>query len=94
MEKFYNSPTTLNAYRNPIYPAFIAIVYACFGVSPAALFKIQFLLLVLFGSLFHFGHKLSGRIGLFLSILAYMAFLQTSKHHAFSAMSEVLLFAM
>lgn len=86
----YNNPPTL--YRNPGYPIFIAAVYKAFSVNPKTLRIIQFLLLVMAGSLLpYISYRMAGVKGVVPGIFAYLLFLITDHHYAFDIMAEALI---
>lgn len=108
--KFYTYPGLVNGHswdnfysrdskwfdfaRNPLYPFGVSVLYSLCGVRPDILFLVQFMLLILSGSLLpYICYKIMGVQGIFAGLLTYSAFLYFDSHYAFQVMTEALVIA-
>ncbi len=91
-KEFYGHKSGPSFYRNPVYPLFIASVYKTFSASPKTLRIIQFMLLIIAGSLIpYIGYKLSGEKVMLPGIFAYLIFLVADHRYAFEVMAEAII---
>ena len=89
---FYDKGRGYDFYRNPVYPFFVAAVYRICGVSPDILRLVQFLLLILAGSLLpYLCCRMSLPRGMLIGMMAYVAFLILDHSYASEVMCEALI---
>jgi hypothetical protein len=82
---------TPDFYRNPVYPLFIGAVYKIGSVKPGLLRMVQFVLLILSGSLIpYLCYRLWGNKGIITGVLSYLLFLHYDTYFAMSVMCEAL----
>jgi hypothetical protein len=91
---FYTGGRGYDFYRNPVYPLFISAVYSISGVSPDVLRRVQFLLLILAGSMLpYLCCRMSLPRGMLIGVMAYAVFLFLDHSYASDVMCEALIVA-
>ena len=89
---FYAGGRGYDFYRNPVYPLFISAVYSISGVSPEWLRRVQFLLLILAGSILpYLCCRMSLPRGMLIGVAAYIVFLFLDHSYASDVMCEALI---